>query len=83
MRIVLAGASGLIGTHLSHVLREAGNDVVTLVRRAPAASTEVPGSMRPWPARLPGLRPDAVRDEHRRRPDCPCWRLLKDLAVSR
>jgi uncharacterized protein len=41
MRIVIAGASGLIGTHLSHVLREAGHEVVTLVRRAPVAATEV------------------------------------------
>ncbi|HJV99143.1 MAG TPA: TIGR01777 family oxidoreductase [Arthrobacter sp.] len=61
MRIVIAGASGLIGTHLSHVLRDAGNEVVTLVRRAPGALSEVPwdpAARRLDPAALEGS--DAV-----------------------
>ena len=37
MRILVAGASGLIGTALSSTLRGSGHDVVSLVRR-PAAS---------------------------------------------
>jgi uncharacterized protein (TIGR01777 family) len=41
MRIVIAGASGLIGTHMSATFRDAGHDVVSLVRREPAAATEV------------------------------------------
>ncbi|MDQ0679052.1 uncharacterized protein (TIGR01777 family) [Arthrobacter pascens] len=41
MRIVIAGASGLIGTHLSATLRSAGHDVVALVRRAPASASEI------------------------------------------
>lgn len=41
MRIVIAGASGLIGTHLSASLRSAGHDVVALVRRAPASASEI------------------------------------------
>lgn len=41
MRIVMAGASGLIGTHISVILREAGHDVVTLVRRRPSSPAEV------------------------------------------
>ncbi|WP_457966765.1 TIGR01777 family oxidoreductase [Arthrobacter sp. D1-29] len=41
MRIVIAGASGLIGTQLSVSLREAGHDVVPLVRRAPSSASEV------------------------------------------
>ncbi len=40
MRILIAGASGLIGTALSSALRGAGHDVVALVRRPPAAPTE-------------------------------------------
>ena len=40
MRIIIAGASGLIGTALSSTLRSAGHDVGTLVRRAPAAPSE-------------------------------------------
>jgi uncharacterized protein (TIGR01777 family) len=55
MRFVIAGASGLIGTHLSATLREAGHDVVTLVRREPSSPAEVrwdPGSHRLDPEAL-------------------------------
>lgn len=41
MHIVIAGASGLIGTQLSETLREAGHDVVALVRREPSSAAEV------------------------------------------
>lgn len=61
MRIVIAGASGLIGTHLSEVLRHAGHEVVILVRRAPASAAEVawdPAARRLDPAALAGS--DAV-----------------------
>ncbi|MET3921551.1 TIGR01777 family oxidoreductase [Arthrobacter sp. UYEF20] len=40
MRIIVAGASGLIGTALSSALRNAGHDVGTLVRRPPASPAE-------------------------------------------
>ncbi|MET1065790.1 MAG: TIGR01777 family oxidoreductase [Arthrobacter sp.] len=40
MRIVIAGASGLIGTAVSSSLRSAGHDVGTLVRRPPASPGE-------------------------------------------
>lgn len=40
MRIVIAGSSGLIGTALVSDLRQAGHDVVRLVRRAAAAPDE-------------------------------------------
>jgi hypothetical protein len=42
MRIVMAGASGLIGTALSARLSSEGHDVVRLVRRPPASPSEVP-----------------------------------------
>ena len=42
MRIVLAGASGLIGTALSSRLSSEGHDVVRLVRRPPASPSEIP-----------------------------------------
>lgn len=61
MRIVIAGASGLIGTHLSEVLRHAGNEVVTLVRRPPVSAADVswdPAARRLDPAALAGS--DAV-----------------------
>ena len=35
MRIVMGGATGLIGTALSASLRQDGHDVIRLVRRAP------------------------------------------------
>ena len=40
MRIIVAGASGLIGTAISRSLRSAGHDVGALVRRPPAAPSE-------------------------------------------
>jgi uncharacterized protein (TIGR01777 family) len=40
MRILIAGASGLIGTALSSALRNEGHDVVALVRRPPATPAE-------------------------------------------
>ncbi len=41
MKIVIAGASGMIGTPLVRALRADGHDVVRLVRRDPAAPDEV------------------------------------------
>jgi uncharacterized protein (TIGR01777 family) len=40
VRIVVAGASGLIGSALTEELRTAGHDVLRLVRRAPGAPDE-------------------------------------------
>lgn len=40
MRVLITGASGLIGTELQRQLREAGHEVRTLVRRQPRDSTE-------------------------------------------
>ncbi|MEV6612062.1 TIGR01777 family oxidoreductase [Kutzneria sp. NPDC051319] len=40
MRVVVAGASGVIGTALTPVLRAAGHEVIRLVRRAASASDE-------------------------------------------
>lgn len=40
MRVLIAGSSGLIGTALVSHLREAGHDVLRLVRRSPAAPDE-------------------------------------------
>ncbi|QDY91378.1 TIGR01777 family protein [Arthrobacter sp. UKPF54-2] len=40
MRILVAGASGLIGTALSGTLRGSGHDVVSLVRRPAASAAE-------------------------------------------
>jgi len=40
MRVVVAGASGVIGTALTPVLRDAGHEVLRLVRREPAAPDE-------------------------------------------
>ncbi|MEV7972078.1 TIGR01777 family oxidoreductase [Cellulomonas sp. NPDC089187] len=40
MRVVIAGASGLIGTALTQLLRAEGADVVRLVRRAPTHPEE-------------------------------------------
>jgi uncharacterized protein (TIGR01777 family) len=57
MHIVIAGASGLIGTHLSATLREAGHNVTTLVRREPASAAEIrwdPGTRRLDPEALAG-----------------------------
>jgi uncharacterized protein (TIGR01777 family) len=41
MKVAVTGASGLIGSALVPALREAGHDVVTLVRRAPEGPSEV------------------------------------------
>ncbi|WP_432523072.1 TIGR01777 family oxidoreductase [Kineococcus sp. SYSU DK006] len=41
MRIVVSGASGLIGSHLVAHLRNGGHDVVVLVRREPREPAEV------------------------------------------
>jgi uncharacterized protein len=40
MRIAIAGSSGLVGSALVPALREAGHEVVRLVRRAPRAADE-------------------------------------------
>ncbi|SDN59209.1 TIGR01777 family oxidoreductase [Allokutzneria albata] len=40
MRVVIAGSSGLIGSALIPVLRQAGHEVLRLVRRRPAAPDE-------------------------------------------
>lgn len=40
MRVAIAGSSGLIGTALVSVLREAGHEVLRLVRRRPGAADE-------------------------------------------
>lgn len=52
MKIVAAGASGLIGTPLVASLREAGHEVVTLVRRPPERAGEFQWS--PSDGLLPG-----------------------------
>ncbi|MDT0170148.1 TIGR01777 family oxidoreductase [Pseudarthrobacter sp. BRE9] len=41
MHIVMAGASGLIGTSMSAAFRSAGHTVATLVRRPPAHAAEI------------------------------------------
>jgi uncharacterized protein (TIGR01777 family) len=61
MRIVIAGASGLIGTHMSATFRGAGHEVVSLVRREPASAAEVrwnPAARELDPTALAGV--DAV-----------------------
>jgi uncharacterized protein len=61
MRIIMAGASGLIGSDLSAHLRSAGHDVIRLVRRAPAGADEFrwdPAAGQLDPAHLEGA--DAV-----------------------
>ncbi|WP_107772722.1 TIGR01777 family oxidoreductase [Nocardioides sediminis] len=42
MRAVIAGASGFLGTHLTHHLRTQGHEVVHLVRRPAQSSLESP-----------------------------------------
>ncbi len=42
MRIIMAGASGLIGSDLSARLRSGGHEVIRLVRRAPATAGRIP-----------------------------------------
>jgi len=61
MRIIMAGASGLIGTDMSAHLREGGHEVIRLVRRAPATPGELqwdPAAGQLDPAHLEGA--DAV-----------------------
>jgi uncharacterized protein len=55
MRVVIAGSSGLIGTALVPRLREAGHDVVRLVRRTPQAPDE-----RGWDPAAGHIAPDAL-----------------------
>lgn len=57
----MAGASGLLGTHMSAAFRTAGHDVVELVRREPSSAAEVrwdPAAGRLDPRALEGA--DAV-----------------------
>lgn len=61
MKVVVGGASGLIGSALVPALRAAGHDVLTLVRRQPTATTEVrwdPAAGELDPAHLGGV--DAI-----------------------
>src|SRR3712207_5956986 len=61
MRIVIAGASGLLGTSMSETFRKAGHNVVSLVRREPASADEIswdPAAGRLDPGALSGA--DAV-----------------------
>ncbi|NUP60173.1 MAG: TIGR01777 family protein [Pseudarthrobacter sp.] len=55
MHIVMAGASGLIGSSLSRAFGDAGHSVVRLVRRAPATAGEVQ-----WDPAGGGLDPQAL-----------------------
>ena len=41
MRVIISGASGLIGSALSSELRTGGHDVVALVRRTPSGPSEI------------------------------------------
>lgn len=56
MRVVLAGASGLIGTALADSLRGSGDEVVRLVRRTPSAPDEVQ-----WWPESSGVPDDALQ----------------------
>jgi uncharacterized protein (TIGR01777 family) len=61
VKVAVTGASGLIGSALVPALREAGHDVVTLVRRTPASESEIawdPGAGTIDAAQLEGV--DAV-----------------------
>jgi uncharacterized protein (TIGR01777 family) len=55
MRLVIAGSSGLIGTALVAALREAGHEVVRLVRRTPGGADE-----RQWDPPAGFIEPDAL-----------------------
>jgi uncharacterized protein (TIGR01777 family) len=55
MRILMAGASGFLGTHLADRLRGAGHDVHRLVRRPPRGPDETP-----WQPAQGRLDPAAV-----------------------
>ncbi|MDO4791054.1 MAG: TIGR01777 family oxidoreductase [Buchananella hordeovulneris] len=54
-RIVIAGASGLIGASLTTALRERGDTVISLVRRAPASPLEAQ-----WEPSHGGLDPQVL-----------------------
>jgi uncharacterized protein (TIGR01777 family) len=61
VKVAVTGASGLVGSALVPALCDAGHDVVTLVRRAPASESEIawdPGAGTIDAARLEGV--DAV-----------------------
>jgi uncharacterized protein (TIGR01777 family) len=61
VRILMAGASGFLGTRLARRLRESGHQVVRLVRRSPSGADELrwdPAAGDIDPAALPGT--DAV-----------------------
>lgn len=55
MKVVVGGASGMIGTQLREALVRDGHEVVQLVRRPPAASNEVQ-----WDPATGSLAPEAV-----------------------
>ncbi len=52
MKILISGASGLVGTHLIPTLREKGHEIHRLVRKAPRGADEIE-----WDAQK-GLRPE-------------------------
>jgi uncharacterized protein (TIGR01777 family) len=56
MKVAIAGASGLIGSHLNSFLRSAGHEVVRLVRRPARAPGEVG-----WDPDVGLLDPDGLR----------------------
>jgi uncharacterized protein (TIGR01777 family) len=59
VKVAVTGASGLVGSALVPALREAGHDVVALVRRAPAGASEIawdPGAGTIDAARLEGVQ---------------------------
>ncbi len=55
MRVAITGASGLIGSALVPALRARGDEVIRLVRRAPAAPDEVRWDPRSGDVDLAGL----------------------------
>jgi uncharacterized protein len=57
MKVAVTGASGLIGSALAAALREDGDQVVSLVRRSPAAPDEIAWDPR---AERGGVPPDAL-----------------------
>jgi hypothetical protein len=57
MRILMAGASGFLGTRLADRLRGAGHDITRLVRRPPAEPDE-----KPWQPSVGELDPALVAD---------------------
>jgi uncharacterized protein (TIGR01777 family) len=56
MRVLIAGSSGFLGSHLVGALRAAGHDVRRLVRRAPRGATELT-----WDPDRGSLDVDALR----------------------